>query len=53
MSAWEPSWQAPDGSGWPLNERATMRVWFAEIADGEPRPLEDHDELALGQHQEE
>ena len=22
-----------------------MRVWFAEIADGEPRPLEDHDEL--------
>lgn len=37
---------APDGSGWPLNERATMRVWFAELADGDPRPLEDHDELA-------
>jgi 8-oxo-dGTP diphosphatase len=22
-----------------------MRVWPAEIADGEPHPLEDHDEL--------
>ena len=22
-----------------------MRVWFAEVADGDPRPLEDHDEL--------
>ena len=37
---------SPRPSGWPLNERASMRVWFAEIADGEPRPLEDHDELA-------
>jgi 8-oxo-dGTP diphosphatase len=33
------------GSGWPLNERAVMRVWFAELVDGEPHPLEDHDEL--------
>ncbi|MFE4195516.1 (deoxy)nucleoside triphosphate pyrophosphohydrolase [Paenarthrobacter sp. NPDC056912] len=32
-------------SGWPLNERASMRVWFAELMAGEPRPLEDHDEL--------
>jgi 8-oxo-dGTP diphosphatase len=37
---------SPQQSGWPLNERASMRVWFAEITDGEPRPLEDHDELA-------
>jgi 8-oxo-dGTP diphosphatase len=37
--------EAPEGSGWPLNERAAMRVWFAEIAGGDPRPLEDHDEL--------
>ncbi|WP_028266645.1 (deoxy)nucleoside triphosphate pyrophosphohydrolase [Arthrobacter sp. MA-N2] len=36
----------PDnGSTWPLNERAAMRVWFAELLDGEPRPLQDHDEL--------
>ena len=36
---------ARSGSGWPLNDRAVMRVWFAELADGEPRPLQDHDEL--------
>lgn len=31
--------------GWPLNDRAAMRVWFAELLDGDPRPLQDHDEL--------
>ncbi|HKU35006.1 MAG TPA: (deoxy)nucleoside triphosphate pyrophosphohydrolase [Paenarthrobacter sp.] len=31
--------------GWVLNERAAMRVWFAELTGGEPSPLEDHDEL--------
>lgn len=31
--------------GWVLNERAAMRVWFAELTAGEPAPLEDHDEL--------
>ena len=36
---------APSAAGWPLNERAAMRVWFAERLDGEPRPLQDHDEL--------
>lgn len=34
-----------NAAGWPLNERAAMRVWFAELTAGEPRPLEDHDEL--------
>ena len=33
----------PDG--WTLNERASMRVWFAEVTAGDPLPLEDHDEL--------
>nr|WP_217509581.1 (deoxy)nucleoside triphosphate pyrophosphohydrolase [Pseudarthrobacter sp. C4D7] len=32
-------------TGWPLNDRASMRVWFAEVTRGEPEPLEDHDEL--------
>jgi 8-oxo-dGTP diphosphatase len=32
-------------TGWTLNERAAMRVWFAELTAGEPQPLEDHDEL--------
>lgn len=31
--------------GWQLNERASMRVWQAEVTEGEPHPLEDHDEL--------
>lgn len=39
--------ELPSGSdnGWPLNDRASMRVWFAGITGGEPLPLEDHDEL--------
>lgn len=32
-------------AGWPLTDQASMRVWFAEIANGEPQALEDHDEL--------
>jgi 8-oxo-dGTP diphosphatase len=42
-------------NGWPLNDRASMRVWFAEIAEGEPQPLEDHDEIrwvSLDNHHE-
>lgn len=31
--------------GWPLSDRAAMRVWSAEVIAGEPRPLEDHDQL--------
>lgn len=31
--------------GWPLNDRAAMRVWSAEVVSGEPSPLEDHDQL--------
>ncbi len=35
----------PLHQGWPLNDRAAMRVWFAEIVHGVPEPLEDHDQL--------
>ena len=35
----------PLEQGWALNETAAMRVWFAEITDGTPEPLEDHDRL--------
>jgi 8-oxo-dGTP diphosphatase len=37
--------RGPIAQGWPLNDRAAMRVWFAEVAHGRPAPLEDHDEL--------
>jgi 8-oxo-dGTP diphosphatase len=40
-----PELPAETRAGWPLNERASMRVWFAEVTQGEPLPLEDHDEL--------
>ena len=33
------------GGAWPLGEGWAMTVWFAEVASGEPAPLEDHDEL--------
>ncbi|KNH17085.1 DNA mismatch repair protein MutT [Arthrobacter sp. ZBG10] len=36
---------APEATGWPLNAKASMRVWLAEIVTGEPEPLEDHNEL--------
>jgi 8-oxo-dGTP diphosphatase len=40
-----PELDAEAPRGWRLNERASMRVWQAEVAEGEPQPLEDHDEL--------
>jgi 8-oxo-dGTP diphosphatase len=33
------------GGDWPLVPGVVLRVWLAELEDGEPRPLEDHDEL--------
>ena len=35
----------PLGGDWPINDRLTMRVWRAEITEGRPTPLADHDEL--------
>ncbi|MET4619415.1 8-oxo-dGTP diphosphatase [Arthrobacter sp. 2762] len=40
-----PELESGEAEGWPLNERAAMRVWLAELAEGTPRALEDHDEL--------
>ncbi len=40
-----PELPAGEPAGWRLNDRASMRVWLAEITGGEPQPLEDHDEL--------
>ncbi|AIY03920.1 (deoxy)nucleoside triphosphate pyrophosphohydrolase [Arthrobacter sedimenti] len=37
--------QCPTSDGWPLNARAAMRVWLAEVNEGTPEPLEDHDLL--------
>ncbi|MCD4850234.1 (deoxy)nucleoside triphosphate pyrophosphohydrolase [Arthrobacter sp. AK01] len=40
-----PELESGHPGGWVLNDRAAMRVWFAETTAGEPAPLEDHDEL--------
>ncbi|CAM3086821.1 CTP pyrophosphohydrolase [Arthrobacter ulcerisalmonis] len=37
--------KAAHAHGWPLNDRASMRVYFGQISAGQPQPLEDHDEL--------
>lgn len=34
-----------DGGTWPLTEKYVMRLWWAQIASGEPQPLVEHDEL--------
>lgn len=36
----------PQHLAWPIFNGHAMRVWMAEVAEGEPAPLEDHDELA-------
>ena len=33
------------GATWPLGDRYEMLVWLAEVVEGTPEPLEDHDEL--------
>ncbi|WP_144663067.1 (deoxy)nucleoside triphosphate pyrophosphohydrolase [Paenarthrobacter nicotinovorans] len=37
--------ESGNAAGWALNQRASMRVWFAEVTAGQPAALEDHDEL--------
>ncbi|MDQ1287636.1 MAG: 8-oxo-dGTP diphosphatase [Actinomycetota bacterium] len=35
----------PDLPGWPLPPAHRLRVWLARVVEGEPAPLEAHDEL--------
>ncbi len=35
----------PTAQGWPLNAGASMQVWLAEVEQGTPEALEDHDQL--------
>ncbi|YAL83993.1 (deoxy)nucleoside triphosphate pyrophosphohydrolase [Dermacoccaceae bacterium W4C1] len=34
-----------EAGAWPLGGNFAMHVWLCSIEDGEPAPLEDHDEL--------
>jgi len=35
----------PDAGLWRLSEDYVMRIWLAEVVEGTPEPLEEHDEL--------
>jgi 8-oxo-dGTP diphosphatase len=35
----------PLDGGWPLGDDFVIRIWWARVTDGEPQPLEDHDQL--------
>jgi 8-oxo-dGTP diphosphatase len=37
--------EGPDDGGWIITDRHVMRLWFARVADGDPEPLVEHDEL--------
>lgn len=39
--------EGPVAGGWPLGDRYVMQVWLARVTAGEPRPLEDHDQLRV------
>ncbi len=36
---------APEPAGWRLSEKYVMRLWTAQVSDGVPQPLVEHDEL--------
>lgn len=36
----------PLSQGWALNDKAAMRVWFAQIVSGTAQTLDGHDQLA-------
>lgn len=37
----------PDEGAWPLGLGLQMLLWWAEVVDGTPAPLEDHDALRI------
>ena len=36
---------APGGGDWPVSERYALRLWAAEVREGVPAPLVEHDAL--------
>jgi len=36
---------APSGRDWPISDRLSLRIFFAEIFIGTPRPGESHDQM--------
>jgi 8-oxo-dGTP diphosphatase len=42
-----PQVEGPLAGAWPLGDHYVMQVWLARITEGDPRPLEDHDQLRV------
>ncbi len=40
----------PRDGMWPVTPRHVMRVWFAQVVEGTPQPLEVHDQLRWLDH---
>lgn len=40
----------PAAGLWPITERHVMRVWAARLVEGDPEPLDGHDELRWLDH---
>jgi 8-oxo-dGTP diphosphatase len=40
-----PEIVGPDAGAWIITDRHVMRLWYAQVVDGEPVPLVEHDEL--------
>lgn len=40
----------PGGVPWPITPRHVMRVWWAQVVDSEPVPLDGHDALRWLDH---
>ena len=39
--------EGPLQGAWPVGDRYLMQVWLARVTGGDPRPLEDHDQLRV------
>jgi 8-oxo-dGTP diphosphatase len=37
----------PLSGAWPLGDKYIMQVWLARVTGGQPRPLQDHDQLRV------
>lgn len=42
----------PDDGGWIITDRHIMRLWFARVTEGEPKPLVEHDRLEWSRPQD-
>lgn len=37
--------RSPDAAAWRISDEFALRLWFVEVIEGEPQPIDSHDEL--------